>query len=400
MTAQSKTWKIKLRKISPIVLTKESVFQQIHNIAKIVKSPGLKQAKLDYKIPQIVKSTDILEPTKLKENEYLYEFTLLIRKQRIHKIEAAERQFEKAIDLIRAKASIIGGWSIQDLSVSNGKTAKVPSAPGKETGFEITQELEKCKIPDLTSEVFSGFFSRIYDREDHIKIIHASAKTAEQTLYEKRRHILLYGQPACAKSEIFEAFKSWLNSVSETELVFSLDATTTTKAGLEIQLLQRAEEGTLPPFLLLEEIEKHDPTTLLCLLGVMDQRGRIQRTNARIGNKTAAAKIVVWATCNDEKKLKNFEGGALFSRFAHKLYCTRPSEILMKRILEREANEMQIPVEKKEYVINRVMQFGLGIETNDPREFVSFLDGWRNIDNYIQSYIEIITKAQIEISQK
>jgi hypothetical protein len=108
-----------------------------------------------------------------------------------------------------------------------------------------------------------------------------------------------------------------------------------TKAGLEDWLLLRAEEGSLPEIIVLEELEKQGEGVLLPLISVMGS-GYLAKTNARVGRRVEKMPILVFGTCNNEKRLREFHDGALWSRFTHKLPWRRPGRELMKEILIRE----------------------------------------------------------------
>lgn len=212
--------------------------------------------------------------------------------------------------------------------------------------------LEGAQLPPLDDNVMRQHFSRIYDREAHIRIIHDNLRVAVRTGFKTRHHLLLKGPPACAKTEMFLSFIDWLGE----DLIEAIDGGTMTKAGLERLLLDKAQSGTLKPILLLEEIEKCHPDNVACLIQVMDARGKIQRVNAntvRDGGGTAECKIIVWGTCNDEDELKKFHKGAIWSRFSNKMDCERPDRELMRKILMREVAE----INGKEEWVDPVLKF-------------------------------------------
>lgn len=196
-----------------------------------------------------------------------------------------------------------------------------------------------AELPPLDDVVLAKYFSRIYDRESHIRIVYDNLRMAVRTGFKTRHHILLKGPVACAKTELFLAFIDWLGD----DLIEALDASTMTKAGLERLLMEKALSGTLKPILLMEEIEKCHPENISCLIQVMDARGKIQRVNAntvRDGDSVADCKIIVWGTCNDEEELKKAHSKAIWSRFSQRMDCERPDRALMKRILLREVEEI------------------------------------------------------------
>jgi hypothetical protein len=196
--------------------------------------------------------------------------------------------------------------------------------------------------PESLSEATErGVFEGIYDREFHIHAIHLSvldyfdslrAHAIDPRNEVARNHTLLYGKPASCKTTVLKAFKAWYERDSDVERVLFIDAHTMTKAGLENFLLEKARSRELPEIIVLEEIEKHEPTNLLALISLMGS-GFISKMNAHIGFRREIANVLIWATCNNEEVIRNFRGGVLWSRFGNKFPCTRPSRELMTKIL-------------------------------------------------------------------
>lgn len=309
------------------------------------------------------------------QGSYRYTTKLRVRNESGTTNKDRLKQQLEEVTRVVAAAARSSGWRIvsedeQAAAVRNEGVNPNTLAAKQEHLANVIHTIDNVQLPELTADAMESFFGRIYQRSNHINIIHRANVTAAMTRFEKRRHSLLWGPPSCAKTELFDCFVSFYGP----ENVLHLDVTTTTKAGLESLILKKALEGKLPPFLYLEEIEKYDLTTLHCLHAIMDQRGRIQRTNARVGNMIAEAKTVVWATCNSLKKLREFEGGAILSRFSNRkqLYSPRPDEELMRRILLREVTEMG----GEEAWVDPVVRFVFDeMRTNDPREAVALLDG-------------------------
>src|SRR5439155_24406399 len=135
--------------------------------------------------------------------------------------------------------------------------------------------------------------------------------------------------PGCGKTEILLAVERMLGPGA----VVKLDATMTSKAGAENLLLELA---VVPPVLLVEELEKCDPANLPWLLGVLDQRGELIKTNARVGSVRKEARCLCLATVNDLGRFRAAFSGALASRFQHQVYCPRPGPEVLRRILVRE----------------------------------------------------------------
>src|SRR5207253_11168735 len=140
-----------------------------------------------------------------------------------------------------------------------------------------------------------------------------------------RSHCLLWGRPACGKTEILLAIERMLGR----EAVVKLDATMTSKAGAENLIL---ELDSVPPILLIEELEKCDPANLPWLLGVLDQRGEIVKTVFRNAFRKET-KCLCLATANSLDLLERVHSGALASRFPNKIPCPRPSRAVLEKIL-------------------------------------------------------------------
>jgi hypothetical protein len=178
-------------------------------------------------------------------------------------------------------------------------------------------------------------FSRIYGREPQINRIFDALKLASRTDWVKRTHTLLDGEPGCGKSEIMKAFANMLGCENEAWRWF--DATSMTKAGAIEEIMK---SPVVPPVLFIEEIEKCEEAALRWLLGVMDTRGEIRRTNYRVGNQARNVRMVVIATANDVKLLQQVLSSALYSRFQNRIYCPPPDRAIMERILTREMRDI------------------------------------------------------------
>lgn len=201
-------------------------------------------------------------------------------------------------------------------------------------------------------EDWRDYFSHIYDRDDQIQDIMQSLRTAADTQGEMRNHLVLYGPPGCGKTETGLAVARMLGD----DCVLRLDATATTKAGAENLILER---DVIPPVLIIEELEKVNEANLPWLLGVLDDRGEIIKTNARVGSVTRKAKMLVIATVNNYKKFASFQEGALEDRFPVRPYFPMPNRELLRKILLREVSK--IPGGREEW-IDPALDYALNIE--------------------------------------
>lgn len=186
------------------------------------------------------------------------------------------------------------------------------------------------ELPPLDDAVIKKYFGKLYGWEPRIRRVYDAMRRAAETGFEVRNHVLLYSRdPGCGKTEFLLGLIEWLGEAN----VWAIDGGTMSKAGLEVELLRRAKDQVLAPFIVAEEVEKAPEANYNCLLQVMDRRGKIQRTNAR-GDQWAYCRPLVLMTCNDDLKLRDYLGGALWSRSAgSRVNCTRPTREDMHKIL-------------------------------------------------------------------
>src|SRR5262245_59060994 len=145
-----------------------------------------------------------------------------------------------------------------------------------------------------------------------------------------------------------------------------------TKAGFENWLLELVEAGGVPDGLVMDELEKQDSDNLRGLLSIMGS-GLLTKLNARTSNVRRKVRFLVVGICNDEEKLKNFDRGALWSRFAHKLPCVRPSKELCLLILREMVGK--IPGGRSDWA-DYALAFGWNVlGERDIREIKRHLDG-------------------------
>jgi hypothetical protein len=218
--------------------------------------------------------------------------------------------------------------------------------------------------------VLNGHYDRIYGRKPHINRVVDALRLAKTTDWSKRTHSLLDGPPGCGKTEIMLATSQMIGEEGKSWLWF--DATSMTKAGV-IELIM--ENDTVPGVLFIEEIEKCPENDLRWLLGIMDVRGQIRRTNYRVGNQAKNVRMVVIATANDVQLLKTVMAGALYSRFQNKIYCAPPDREIMRQIMLREINEIKGDLKWVEPALEfAVDKWGM----DDPRDIITILSCGRD----------------------
>jgi hypothetical protein len=265
-------------------------------------------------------------------------------------------------------------------------------------------------VPTLTADVMATYFGGIYERDEHIRVVHAAVESFVATLNAwkqdrpvevARGHVLLKGKPAGCKTTILERLKKWYETASPgAERMTFVDTQTATRAGLENWLLEKAEQGELADIVVLEELEKQQPLdALLPLVSVMGS-GYIAKLNAWVGRRKEVANILVFATCNDEEVIRKWRNGAIWSRFAKKLHCPRPSKKLMLRILLdtvlRAGGNPDWAERALEFAYD-VMPQAVGFTLDDPREVKGLLDGGdRLLDGSYQRDLLAIFQAEAD----
>lgn len=262
-----------------------------------------------------------------------------------------QRRFEA--DSAAAKAV-----QIQDKLVTRLPGWKKIGDDSSDTQKEYTVA-ELLKFPDN----INSYFDHLYNREIHVREILDSIQLARDTDMRMRQHILLHGYPASAKTKLMMIIHKIFGDVA----VRKLDATSLTKSGAEKLLL---DATPVPPILLIDEIEKTAEVNLSWLLAVLDERAELIKTTARM-DVSRLTRCLCIASANNVDKLKNYQEGAIWSRFQNKLYCSLPDEELLRKILHDEINN--IP-NGKEAWIEPALEYGLKTEkTYDARRILAIM---------------------------
>lgn len=381
-----KRWNLTFEKISSIKLHEPTNNNILKRLAEITKKPAYSsfRSKIE-KLP---------EPEEIDDNgqkKYRYEVEMILTKKKIRSEEATQKQFATLTDELSRKAQQ-DGWKLKLDDV------------GTET---LDSGLEKIVrpvfiVPELTPEVMTKYFDGIFEREAHIRVIHDAVKSSIDSISKHnsnssaeicRSHILLKGKPAGCKTTLFERFIAWYGAdgVQRAQLI---DGQTMSKAGLENWILEKAATNELPEIIVIEEIEKLPIDNLLPLISIMGS-GYLAKLNARIGFRRESTPVIIWATCNNDKIIREFREGVLWSRFTHRLHCARPSKLLMKEILLRRIRSLQ----GNELWADKILEFAYetwykvtGKKIDDPREILGFLDGKdRLLDgSYQKDMLEIV----------
>jgi hypothetical protein len=205
-------------------------------------------------------------------------------------------------------------------------------------------------------------FKRYYGIESQIRMVLSSLKSSIDSGGKRMTHCVLFGPPACGKTSVLTT----LEEIVGKHNVLKLDATTTTKAGVEKLFLNTV----IPPIIILEEVEKANEDWLRNWLSLLDERSEIRK----VSHKETIVKdidILFFCTVNDSDKFNDLLDGALASRCKNKIYFPRPTEETIKKILFRDVQENGGKVEWVEPALLLAKE----LNVDDPRVIISFLSG-------------------------
>ena len=316
-------------------------------------------------------------------------------------------------------------WSVQRIG-PNGDTDDVPDVPAgpidlaglvSDTTKMITEMIgvrtiedfgpakkwQELNVPsDLLGPQSDQHISEhdawknLYGVNPQIRILLSNIQRAKETNGESRNHAVLFGHSGCGKTTTLFCLEKMFGKGS----VLKLDATSTTKPGLEKLFFDELTE--IPPLVFMEEAEKADPEALKIWLGALDDRGEIHKINFKV-NKLRAIKVLFICTVNDKKAFDKMmgsdgsEAGALSSRCVTQVYYPRPSsrilhQILSKEIDEHGGNPLWIPK-----AIEMAEEMGI----TDPRIVRSYLAGGdRLLNGTYQQDWKAVFNSQKDFNKK
>jgi hypothetical protein len=313
----------------------------------------------------------------------------------VNNLEATERQWRHILEVIQKAGSSSKfnsyPWIIQntadiELAINDASNA-IPDVQAEPLPRGVRasvipsdiKRVEDLSIPEellqpgsISDELIEGHpaFTGLFDRNKQIRIILSAIRAFRESEGFQASHLILYGPTACGKTLSLEGIIRLLGDGS----ILKLDATRTTRAGLESLIFKELTE--VPPIIIMEEIEKANEEALLMWLGAMDDRREFRCVNFRT-RMVRQVKFLGIATANDIEKFhammgdKSHKPGALSSRFKHQLYYPRPDEKVLRRILIRD-----IPKVNGDFAwVEPCIELARTLKTNDPRRVLAFLDG-------------------------
>jgi len=233
-------------------------------------------------------------------------------------------------------------------------------------------------------------WKNLYGVNPQTRIILSNIKRAHETNGESRNHGVLFGHAGCGKTTTMFALESMFGA----DAVLKLDATSTTKAGLEKMFFNDLNE--IPPLVFMDEAEKADPEALKIWLGALDDRGEIRKVNFRV-NQLRSVKVLFLCSVNNKAAFDKMmgsdgtEAGALSSRCVTQVYYPRPSKTVLLQILDKEVREKG----GRQEWITPAIQLATEMGITDPRIVRSYLAGGdRLLDGTYQRDWQAIHQAQ------
>ena len=228
-------------------------------------------------------------------------------------------------------------------------------------------------------------FHGLFGIDPQIKMVLTPIIAAKESNGSRKAHSVLFGPAGCGKTTILDRLDDLIGKSN----VLRLDAPCMTKSGLETLLL---EMPSIPPVIIIEEIEKSSENNLRTLLGMMDERSEICKTTVS-GSVTRNIDCLIYSTVNDIEKFNKYLDGALSSRFKNKIFLPRPNEQTIRLILERDINKNGGNMNW----INPVVEFAKELNITDPRIILSFLiNGDRLLDGSFQEDYRNMEKLKSE----
>lgn len=235
---------------------------------------------------------------------------------------------------IRERAALAG----QNAKFQSPWSTKLPQTPIESMvepeRDDSIEESEVIPLESLESLDPGDAYSHLFGLDAQIRTLMSSVQAAIDSGMENRFHSLMYGPPACGKTDVLQSTYKLLTGFGVSCLL--IDAPATTEAGMRKLLLD--EDEIAPQVIFIEEIEKVQHSFRL-LLGLMDDRGTVTQLNFR-NSATRQVKALVLASANDYLALQKSDSGALLSRFSTEIYCPRPTREILAQILERDIRKV------------------------------------------------------------
>lgn len=265
------------------------------------------------------------------------------------------------------------------------KESPKPDKDDDKVSMEDVGSWDEIHIPEellASDEALNNhpYFRHIYGVNPQIRTLLSSVKSGADSNGQQRDHCVLWGHAGCGKTTTLLALEQLLGP----RCILRLDATSTSRAGIEELVFEKYEEyedvhgrlTKMPPVVLCEEIEKADEGGLQIWLGALDSRGEVRKNKFR-RTKMRKVRILFICTVNNKRKFDMMmgsdgtEAGALSSRCVTEIYFPRPKRDVLRRILQDRIEESGGDLAWIEPALNLGSELGY----SDPRKYRSLLAG-------------------------
>lgn len=399
-------------------ISKQTICKQIEYIVKRATAGSRKGWRCSYRLKEPIQ----------QNSEWLFQSTI-----QFEKIRGQKRSEDKQWEAVKAMVIQTGKntrfptpWNVVEINENGKKVLQdnpeqyfkepteiiVEQRVPRET--QKKQETTQGKSPDTwdkliippellgehSDQYLGGHecWKNLYGVNPQIRILLSNIQRAQQTNGESRNHAVLFGHAGCGKTTTMLCLQKMFGHHN----VLKLDATSTTKAGLEKLFFTEYHNKPIPPLVFMEEAEKADAEALKIWLGALDDRGEIHKINYRV-NDLKAVKILFICSVNNKALFDRMMGsdgnqaGALSSRCVTQIYYPRPKEEILYQILEKEIRDHG----GKQEWINPAIKLSKILNVNDPRIVRSFLAGGdRLLDETYQRDWQAIFEAQQDFHKK
>lgn len=386
---RGRTWDVDIKRIPPVQKDGKWVFTYEFNFNKV---RGDKSGQAEYtqweEIKAMITQTGL--STKFQGNPWVVVDLTRVDRPQINQDVVNMPVVENIADVVAQAGEAIANRLLNGV---------------KEVGTSLNsiQKWSDLKIPqeflgDQSDEAMSQHpaWKDLYDLGPQVRLLMNNIHRAAETDGESRNHAVLFGHAGCGKTTTLLAFEKMFGEGS----VLRLDATSTTKAGLEKMFFSDLTE--IPPLVFMEEAEKADPEALKIWLGALDDRGEIRKVNFRV-NQLRSLKVLFFCTVNNKALFDRMmgsdgsEAGALSSRCVSQIYFPRPSTDTLRQILKK---EIDLHGGKYEWIAP-ALALAQDMGVSDPRIVRHYLAGGdRLLDGGYQRDWKAIQQAQASFQKQ
>jgi len=307
-------------------LTPQKIDEQIATILAGVNNKSLKVQGWTIDSAPRERTGNAWTQADMTEGEFKYIYSMFLVIEHDEARASKPEVFHTILRNLHTKASqpVVGQWALSEVDGTVYKS----EAKGAETNADEEVAYAEVKIPEGWEEEFN----HLYGLEFHVEMVMDAIQAALDSDFTNRFNTVLYGPPACGKTDTLRTFRSLFGD----DAVWEFDCTAMTAAGA---IKRFVEADILPRIVIFEEIEKAPKEALAFLMGICDLRGEVNKTTAR-QDIQRDVKVLALATVNDMELFRSIASGAISSRFPNEVEYQRPDRMVLGQILTREIRKV------------------------------------------------------------